>query len=179
MGSRGYIKQLKGVLNGIPHEHIDDACEAIREIKTRHGTLFLFGNGGSAALASHLACDLSKGFKLKTNCLNDHISEMTAISNDTNYDKVFVSQLATLVEPNDMVFAISTSGESKNIIRALKYANKHRIGSIGLSGGNTVNALVWYPILVTGYNDNETQLLEDVFSAIIHIIYLKLIGNIR
>ena len=92
MNPHEYINQLKRQLDQLPHDDITRVCAALVKLRKNGGTLYLFGNGGSVSLASHLACDFNKGVilppPLKTNCLNDHVAEITAYANDTDYDNI-------------------------------------------------------------------------------------------
>src|SRR5438105_8491810 len=102
--------------------------------------MFILGNGGSAATASHFALDLAKNTitsgapRLKAISLTDHVPLITAWSNDTAYEHIFAEQLANLIEPGDIVIGISTSGNSLNVIHALHLAKHTRASTIGLLG---------------------------------------------
>lgn len=178
MDAKTYIRSLQKILDNIPYDQIELACDALFRLRQNRGTLYLFGNGGSAALASHFACDLNKGVTdpplLKGNCLNDHVSEMTAIANDLSYDEVYSIQLRKLMQPHDMVFAISTSGNSANVLKALIYAHDEGRESIGLLGFDGGAAKQWltYPIII---QDTSVQRVEDIHVIISHIIYLNML----
>jgi D-sedoheptulose 7-phosphate isomerase len=105
--------------------------------------IFVAGNGGSAAIASHYVCDLSKGankdwsknFKrYKAICLSNNLSYMTAISNDSHYDDVFKQQLINLADPNDILILISSSGNSPNVVKAAEWAKENNLITIGVTG---------------------------------------------
>src|SRR5437667_12594341 len=103
-------------------------------------TVFVFGNGGSAALASHLACDLGKGTvncsprRFKVMALTDNVALMTAWANDSHYENIFSEQLANFARPQDVAFAISASGNSANVLKALNAARQSGLITAGLTG---------------------------------------------
>ena len=118
---------------------ISDVC--VKTLKNR-GKLVFCGNGGSAADAQHLAAELLVRLKPKNNrkplpaiSLNLDTSTITAIGNDFEYDSIYSRLIEALVDKNDLIFFISTSGNSKNIIRGAKFAKKNHINSISFTGG--------------------------------------------
>jgi len=111
--------------------------------KKRNQKIFVGGNGGSAALALHYVCDLSKGAnrdweenqnRYKAICLSSNIGYLTAISNDSDYREIFKQQLINLASPNDILILISSSGNSPNVVEAAKYAKEHGLITIGVTG---------------------------------------------
>src|SRR5919109_4260837 len=117
----GYFCDLAELIPRLPYKEIEAIAFAIRRACDEGRTIFLFGNGGSAATASHSVCDLAKGTmqgdrRLKVISLNDNVPLLTAWANDCGYEQVFSGQLKNLVQPRDIVFAISGSGRSANII---------------------------------------------------------------
>lgn len=126
----------------LPYQDIDAAINEILSAHEREASIFTFGNGGSAALASHFACDLGKGTlvrhknqkRFRLISLTDNVPLITAWANDHGYEHVFAEQLENLVELNDLVFAISGSGNSPNVLRALEVAKHHGARTIGLTG---------------------------------------------
>jgi D-sedoheptulose 7-phosphate isomerase len=143
---------------------IMQACrEMIRSLK-KGGKIILFGNGGSAADCQHIAGELLGRFQmdrpaLPAISLTVNTSVLTAISNDFGYDSSFSKQLEALGKKGDIAMAISTSGNSKNVIDAVKIAKKMRLVTIGLSGGNggTLSRLVDIPIVVPSKNTPRIQ----------------------
>lgn len=147
--------------------------------------IFVAGNGGSAAIASHYACDLSKGatndwstnFKrYKVICLSSNIGYMTAISNDEHYDSVFQQQLVNLAEPKDIVTLISSSGNSPNIVKAAKWAKENDLYVIGITGfeGGKLKEISDYSahVPVKSY-----EISEDIHQIFGHYITLFLKNN--
>ncbi len=136
----------------------------------RNSTVFLLGNGGSAATASHFACDLAKGTRMsniaafRAITLNENVALMTAWANDTTYEQIFAEQLSALVRPNDVVILISVSGNSPNILVAATVARQADALVIALTGqsGGQLAALADLAICV------PTQSIEQVEDA--HLI---------
>jgi len=182
MDSKSYIQNVQRLLDKLSHEQIEKTCRALIRLRQKGGTLYIIGNGGSASLGSHLACDLNKAVTsrplMKVNCLSDHIAEITAIANDSCYDNIFSDQLENLMQPDDMVFAISTSGNSVNVVKGLKYAREIGVESIGLLGFDGGEAKQWvtYPIIIP---DNSVQRLEDIHLIVSHIIFLKMLEPVK
>ena len=137
--------------------------------------IFIMGNGGSAATASHFALDLAKNTimpgaaRLKAISLTDHVPLITAWSNDTAYEHVFAEQLASMIEPSDVVIGISTSGNSQNVINALRLAKQSRATTIGLLGakGGQIKDIVDAYVLAPGHNIEQE---EDAHMILTHVI---------
>ena len=135
-----YIDKLSNsILDSKSENLIQASNEIIRTIK-RKGTIYVCGNGGSAAIANHYVCDFLKFFRQKTRykpkivSLSNNIEVITAISNDFDYKKIFSYQAESLCEKKDLIIIISSSGNSKNIIEIVKFAKKNKIKTIGFSG---------------------------------------------
>src|SRR5216683_2615149 len=137
--------------------------------------IFIMGNGGSAATASHFALDLAKNTilpgvpRLKAISLTDHVPLITAWSNDTAYEHIFAEQLANMIEPGDVVIGISTSGNSPNVINALYLARQYRATTVGLLGakGGKIKNMVDAYILAPGQNIEQE---EDAHMILAHVI---------
>lgn len=139
-----YRKYLMQLMNSISIKAIVDVAECFLRARRRSSMIFFIGNGGSAATASHFAQDLAEaGRKAKTKSfktlsLTDNIPFITAAGNDYGYDKIFVVQLLELFKAGDVLVAISASGNSLNVIEAVKYAKEKggtTIGLVGFDGG--------------------------------------------
>ena len=137
---RGYLAELDATLRALPHEQIAGVIDAIRDVRDRDAQLFVVGNGGSAATASHFAVDLGKGASLgaerrfRVLSLTDNVPWITALGNDLSYADVYVEQLKNFARPGDLLLAFSGSGNSENVLRAVRYANSIGCRTIGLSG---------------------------------------------
>ncbi|MGB9402883.1 MAG: SIS domain-containing protein, partial [Candidatus Acidiferrales bacterium] len=155
---------------------IDRFAEAIWRGYEEGRTLYLFGNGGSAALASHFACDIGKGTvapqkrRLRAVSLTDNVPLMTAWANDSNYEEIFAEQLRSLVHKGDLVFAISGSGNSRNVIRGLEAAREAGAISMVLTGfdGGRVKELCELCLIVPSHN---MQHVEDAHLCASHAIF--------
>src|SRR5436189_5358112 len=125
-----YWHDLGQVACAMPLGLLESAAEALLACHRRGGTVFVLGNGGSAATASHFVCDLAKGTRtdgfpaFRVLSLTDNVPLMTAWANDTSYDRVFAEQLSALVRPGDVVVAISASGNSANVLAATRVARQ-------------------------------------------------------
>jgi len=121
---------------------MDKAAKLIIETIKKKKTIYVCGNGGSAAIANHYVCDFLKFFRQKTQykpriiSLSNNIETITAIANDIDYKKIFSYQAESLCEKKDLIIIISSSGDSKNIVEILKMAKKKKIKTLGFSGFN-------------------------------------------
>jgi len=136
--ARGYLDYVRRVLDTIDVDAIAAFARALLAARDRGAHIFFIGNGGSAATASHFANDVAIGCRawdkpFRAMSLNDNVAMMTALANDYGYEEIFVRQLQTLMRPGDVVVAISASGNSPNIVKAIEYANAHEAVTIGLT----------------------------------------------
>lgn len=135
-----YWQELSGVASAMPYAALERVAEALISCAERGGTIFVAGNGGSAATASHFACDLLKGSNapglppLRVVPLTDNVPLITAFGNDIGYDEVFAGQLTALTRPGDVMVAISASGRSPNILAATGAARRAGALTVGLTG---------------------------------------------
>lgn len=175
-----YLDELRKTNEKIPVEKIKDIINILKEAYRKNKRIFLMGNGGSAALASHFATDLSKltykpilgkkSFKAISLC--DNISFITALGNDVSYESIFKEQLVNLLEEGDIVIGISGSGNSKNVLNAMDYANSVGATTIGLTGlGGKLKDAVKICLTVPSSN---MEMIEDIHLSITHIIKLVL-----
>jgi len=153
-------------------EFDEEILKVIKDSIKNNQKIFVAGNGGSAALAIHYACDLSKGAnpdwekntnRYKAICLLDNIGYVTAISNDMGYDEIFKQQLINLSSKNDILILISSSGNSPNIIKAAEYAKETRLILIGITGfdGGKLKKMCDYSAHV---KFNSYEVCEDIHS---------------
>ena len=138
--SQEYKTKLNETLEKLDYSKVDQVIEWFREARANGKHIFVCGNGGSASSASHFACDMVKGAsyqrdtRFRIMALTDSLPTLTAYSNDVGYDCVFAEQLKNFAEPGDLVMAISGSGNSPNVLRAIEYANSIGCKTIGLTG---------------------------------------------
>ncbi len=163
------------MLRTISHVHLE-RIQVLLEHAYRNGRrIFIMGNGGSAATASHFALDLAKNTimpyapRVKAISLTDHVPLITAWGNDTAYEHIFAEQLATMIEPGDVVIGISASGNSQNVINAFLLAQRSHATTIGLLGakGGKIKDMVDAYILAPGENIEQE---EDAHLILAHVI---------
>ncbi|HYC83732.1 MAG TPA: SIS domain-containing protein [Chryseosolibacter sp.] len=170
-----YLEAHRKTLNSIPVDQLTTIVRLFRQTLDAGKNIFVFGNGGSAANASHFVTDLGKGSSDKTyrrfQCvsLNDNTSWMTAIANDYSYDDVFLRQLINLANPGDLIFTMSVSGNSPNIIKAVEWARKNSIYTVALVGGNK-GKLAEISDSVVIIHDTHYGRVEDAHMGICHMI---------
>lgn len=172
---REYLNRDIEAFNKLNIDEINTAMEAIYHAWERGSTIYVMGNGGSAATASHMVCDFNKGVSLNTGrkfkliCLNDNIPIITAIANDISYDKIFELQLKDVVTKDDLVLAISGSGNSKNIVNAVSYAKSIGTKIVGMTGyhGGKLRELADYHLHVPV---DDMQVTEDFHMIFVHMM---------
>ena len=137
-----YLFELINSIKNSNISSIEKASTKIYDTVKKKGTIFVCGNGGSAAISNHYVCDYLKFLRQHTKLkpkiisLSSNIETITAISNDFNYDQVFKYQAESLFEKNDLLIIISSSGNSKNVKEVVKYSKKKGVKIIGFSGFN-------------------------------------------
>ena len=179
MNAQKYIEGLTRTLGTLNLKEIDDAIDLI-ERKWKEGSqIITLGNGGSSLTALHFINDwnksifMSSGIPFRGRSLVDNIGLLMSYGNDISFEDIFVVQLKNIMMPGDLIIAISGSGNSENVIRAVEYANANgatTLGLCGYSGGklkDLVRQVVWAPI-------NDMQLSEDVHSIFGHIVMQRL-----
>jgi D-sedoheptulose 7-phosphate isomerase len=184
--AEAYFGMHRRVFARLPHDQIDQAKVELLRGYREGRTVFLFGNGGSAALASHFACDLGKGTipgsngqkRFRVMALTDNLPLITAWANDDSYEQIFAQQLQNFLNPGDIAFAISGSGNSKNVLRALEVARASQACTIGLTGfqGGKMKGLCDYCIVVPSDN---MQVIEDFHLSICHALFLTVASAIQ
>jgi D-sedoheptulose 7-phosphate isomerase len=170
-----YFTELEQMLRAISQAHLQTILSLLEDVYHHGHRIFIMGNGGSAATASHFALDLAKNTivpqapRVKAISLTDHVPLITAWSNDTAYEHIFEEQLANMIEPGDVVIGISASGNSLNVINALNLAKKSRAATIGLLGatGGLIKNIVDAYILAPGQNIEQE---EDAHMILAHLI---------
>lgn len=171
-----YFDLLKETIDNLDRTELETFINLLLSTRDKGNNIYIMGNGGSGASASHFCCDFNKGMsyqqdkKFKMICLNDNVATMLAYSNDVSYDNVFVEQLKNFLNAGDLVIGISGSGNSKNVLKAIEYANQNGGISIGITGynGGILKQISKYSV---NANVDNMQITEDIHMMICHMIY--------
>lgn len=184
--SRSYFRHFDKVLSEVPHDQVELVAAKLNEAHEEGRRVFIFGNGGSAALASHFACDLGKGTavpgsllnRFKVLALTDNIPLLTAWANDASYDQVFAEQIRNFVQPGDIAFAISGSGNSPNVLLGLAAAREAGAFNIGLAGfrGGKMKDLCDLCVVIPSDN---MQIIEDLHVSVTHALFTLVRNRIQ
>jgi D-sedoheptulose 7-phosphate isomerase len=181
---RTYFRDLTELVPHLPYNSITTIVSVFLAAFGEQRTVYVFGNGGSAASASHLMCDINKGASASADgkrprvmALTDNASLITAWANDFGYERIFSEQLKTFIKPRDVAFAISTSGDSPNVLLALETARECGAMTVGLGGcqGGQMKSLCDVCAIVPSDN---VQLVEDLHHAMIHSIFVAVRENL-
>lgn len=178
----GYVQRLQEAIDRLDHNAVNLFIQTLLRARREKRRIFIMGNGGSAATASHFCCDFNKGAsgegfpRFRFICLNDNMPTLMAYANDQSYNDVFVEQLKNLFEPGDVVIGISGSGNSANVLKAMEYANANggqTIGLCGYNGGKLKNvASMSIHIAV-----NDMQISEDLHMILDHLCMKVICAN--
>jgi len=169
-----YLSELVDLINSIDLDEIENFINELEEAYKNDKNIFVMGNGGSASTASHFACDINKGVSLKLNkrfkviSLNDNIPIMLAYANDISYDSIFEEQLKNYIKKDDLVVGISGSGNSKNVLMAIEYANAIGARTFGITGydGGKLKKIAEKSIVI---RSNDMQKIEDCHMILVHL----------
>jgi D-sedoheptulose 7-phosphate isomerase len=174
-----YFQKVAAVLPAIPVEPVEQVIATLRQARANGQRIFVFGNGGSSANASHIVNDMLKSTiqpgrpRMKLICLSDNVPTLTAYANDVSYDIVYAEPLASLAEPGDVALALSGSGNSPNVLRAMDVALEMGLTRIGLTGRDGGKLKDQCDICVIVPNDSM-QVIEDAHLVILHAVFLAL-----
>ena len=178
-----YIRTQKAAHDSIPVEQVAQLVEDLRTALQEDRQIFVFGNGGCAANASHFATDLGKGAsdkmgkRFRVLSLNDNVSWMTAIGNDYAYEDVFVRQLENYGRPGDIALSLSVSGNSPNCVKALAWAKAHGLKTVALVGAKRGRmAEIAEQALVI--QDTHYGRVEDAQMGICHLLCYAFIEQV-
>ncbi|HSP89144.1 MAG TPA: SIS domain-containing protein [Ignavibacteriaceae bacterium] len=181
MDFNNYIGYLSKAIDSVDPVQVESFIDLLYGAYKNRQMVFVIGNGGSAANASHFAQDLAKGTRadinqdkrIKALSLTDNLPFVTALGNDDGYDTIFEQQLRTFASPGDILVCISGSGNSPNIIKAVEWANKNQLITVGVTGfsGGKLKTLNKYSLHVP-LDDMCTA--ESVHSIIFHYVIIKL-----
>jgi len=178
-----YFDDVVRTIGKMPLRTIDQVVEVLMQAYESSRKIYLFGNGGSAALASHFACDLGKGAangsgkRFQVLAFTDNVPLMTAWANDARYEDIFAEQLINFVCPEDIAFAISGSGKSPNVLKALKVAREAGAYTVGLTGfqGGDMKDLCDLCLIIPSDN---MQIIEDLHLSVTHAVFTALRARI-
>ena len=174
---QSYLNDVKMTLETLPTDEIWDVIAVLHSARLSRQQVFIMGNGGSAATASHFACDLGKGAQVvgcpsfRAISLTDGIATFSAYANDCGYEHVFSRQLANLIQPGDVVIGISGSGNSPNVLKAVELACQRgatTVGFVGFDGGQ-----------LKGKVDLSVHVVKDCMEQVedIHVVLAHLIAT--
>ena len=178
-----YFPAFEKVLRLIDHHAIERLAETLHGAREKGATIYVAGNGGSAAIASHWVNDLGKATKgsgfqpVRVMSLSDNMSWLTALANDEGYDRVFAGQLENFAKSGDVLVVISSSGNSLNLVKAVELARKRGVTTIGLLGfdGGELKGLVDHYVLVPT-EKGSYGLVEPSHQLICHILTACLVN---
>lgn len=179
-----YCQGLKQALDAVSADAVEEFVQLLERACREGRQVFLMGNGGSGSTASHVACDLNKGVsfgrqqRFRAICLNDSLPTVMAYANDVSYEDIFVEPLKNFLRPGDVVIALSGSGNSANVLKAIDYANQQGAFTVGLSGydGGKLARLVRLPLVVPVH---DMQKAEEVHLTIFHVAMQALCARIE
>lgn len=179
-----YWRELGLTIEAMPLGALHEAAETLLAARARGAAIFIIGNGGSAATASHFACDLAKGTQTPGQApfrvipLTDNMPLITAWGNDVSYEQVFAQQLATLARPGDLLVAISASGTSPNILAAARLARERGLTTLAFTGetGGKLRRLADQTIRVPSPSIEQ---VEDAHLMICHSVCVALRAHSR
>jgi D-sedoheptulose 7-phosphate isomerase len=184
-----YLDEVGQVLRALPHDEMNHAIDILNQARRDGKQIFVMGNGGSAAMASHFACDLGKGTveedkpRFRILSLNDNIPLLTAYGNDFGYEVVFAEPLASLAQPGDVAIAISSSGNSPNVLLAMDKAAEIGLTTIGITGyqggklRDKVDVCVAVP--ADAQHPDSMQHVEDGQWVILHAIFVTIRQGVK
>lgn len=173
--AKQYLQLVKTTLDKLDHSAIARLAEAFYTTYQKGGNIYTMGNGGSGASASHAAGDFLKGAsygldkRFRMICLNDNLPALMAIANDIGYEDIFVEQLKNFLKPEDLVIGISGSGNSENVVRALRFAKENGARTVALTGfsGGEIAVLAELSVNVPV---EDMEVTEDVHMVIFNIV---------
>lgn len=175
----GYLSRLKSTMDLVSRDELQGFLALLVESLEANRRIYVMGNGGSASTASHYVADFNKGLswgkrrRFRFHCLNDNVPTLTAYANDVSYEDVFVEPLRNFLEAGDLVIAISGSGNSRNVIKAIEYANGAGAITFGITGydGGRLRKIAQRGLHVP---IDDMQVVEDLHMVFDHLAYAVL-----
>lgn len=182
--ARMYTRQLNEALDQLPEDKFAEINSVLQDARETGKQIFVIGNGGSASTASHMVCDFNKNTReagknrMRAICLNDNVPSVLAYANDEGYDIIFSEQLSALGRADDILIAISGSGNSANILKAIETAHQMQIKVIGLTGfkGGKMKDMTDICLVVPS---TSMEIIEDAHLIINHILAGLLRGGVQ
>ena len=183
MQAKQYIELVKSTLDALYAKALESLVDAFHSTYEKGGNIYTMGNGGSGASASHAAGDFLKGAsygldkRFRMICLNDNLPSMMAIANDIGWESIFVEPLKNFLSSNDLVIGISGSGNSKNVVNAIEYANEQGATTVAMSGfkGGKISQIatidVHAPVM-------DMEVTEDVHMVIFNIVKKQMMARL-
>jgi D-sedoheptulose 7-phosphate isomerase len=179
-----YFEKVSETLRLLDTSAIEELADLLLAARDREKTIFIFGNGGSGATASHVTGDFLKGIsyqmekRFRVQCLNDNVSGMMAISNDLTYQEIFIEQLKAFLRKDDIVIGISGSGNSLNVVKALEYATSQGASTVAFCGfkGGKIKEI---SDLVIHAPIQDMEVAEDIHIIIFHALKQLLIHRLK
>ena len=183
MQAKQYIELVKSTLDALDAKALESLVDAFHSTYEKGGNIYTMGNGGSGASASHAAGDFLKGAsygldkRFKMICLNDNLPSMMAIANDIGWESIFVEPLKNFLSTKDLVIGISGSGNSKNVVNAIEYANEQGATTVAMSGfkGGKISQIatidVHAPVM-------DMEVTEDVHMVIFNIVKKQMMARL-
>ena len=179
---KAYINKEIEVLKSIDITAVNEVLETIVSAYHKDGNIYIFGNGGSASTASHFQNDFNKGIsenlskKFNFVCLSDNVPTVMAIANDSGYEYIFEYQLHGKLKKDDLVIAISGSGNSKNVLRAIEYSKQQGVKTIGITGYDG-GRLAEIADISFNVPVDDMQITEDVHLILDHLMMSVLMNR--
>ena len=183
MQAKQYIELVKSTLDALYAKALESLVDAFHSTYEKGGNIYTMGNGGSGASASHAAGDFLKGAsygldkRFRMICLNDNLPSMMEIANDIGWESIFVEPLKNFLSSNDLVIGISGSGNSKNVVNAIEYANEQGATTVAMSGfkGGKISQIatinVHAPVM-------DMEVTEDVHMVIFNIVKKQMMARL-
>ena len=179
-----YLALVKDTIDKLDRVQIEKTVEAFMRVYDSGNTIYIFGNGGSAASATHATGDLVKGAsfglekRFRVMSLVDNLPALMAIANDVSYDDIFVEQLKNFIKPGDLVVGISGSGNSVNVVKAMEYAKKMGVQSVafcGYKGGkiSTIADIIIHSVAM------DMEVAEDIHMIVFNVIKKEVMRRLQ
>jgi D-sedoheptulose 7-phosphate isomerase len=170
-----YLGLVKDTIDDLDRNQIEQAIDAYMRAYDQEGTIYIFGNGGSAASATHACGDFLKGAsfgltkRFRVMSLVDNLPALMAIANDVSYDDIFIEQLKNFIKPNDLVIGISGSGNSMNVVKAMQYAKDLDIQTIAFCGykGGKISEIA---DVIIHSKALDMEVAEDIHMVVFNVI---------